>query len=96
MFVKGGVPGNPTPTHCNLITCSMTAPPASYRPTVFFRHLLVAVSFPQTNIQGGFKKVCYFYLLKYFKSKFSQNTNNLFSIKVSTCFDSESHHLANY
>jgi len=59
MFVQGGIPGNHIPKHCNLITCSMTAPPASYRPTVFFRHLLVAVSFPQTKIQGGFKKKFY-------------------------------------
>jgi hypothetical protein len=56
MFVQGGVPGTHTPTHCNLITCNMTAPPASYRPAVFFRHLLVAVSLLQRNIQGRFKK----------------------------------------
>ena len=29
--------------------------------------------------------------LQYSKSKFSQNTSNLFSIKVATCFDSYSH-----
>ena len=33
---------------------------------------------------------------KYSKSKFSQNTTNLLSIKVATCFDSRSHHQANY
>ena len=33
---------------------------------------------------------------KYSKSKFSQNTTNLLSIKVATCFDSRSHHKANY
>jgi len=33
---------------------------------------------------------------KYSKSKFSQNTTNILSIKVATCFDSSSHHQANY
>jgi hypothetical protein len=33
---------------------------------------------------------------KYSKSKFSQNTADLLSIKVATCFDSRSHHQANY
>jgi len=33
---------------------------------------------------------------KYSNSKFSQNTTNLLSIKVATCFDSRSHHQANY
>jgi hypothetical protein len=53
--VQGVVAETQTPTHCNLIGCSVTAPPTSYRPTVFFGHLLVAVSFPKRNIQGGFK-----------------------------------------
>ena len=35
-------------------------------------------------------------LHKYSKSKFSQNTTNLLSIKMATCFDSQSHHQANY
>jgi hypothetical protein len=30
------------------------------------------------------------------KNKFSPNTNNLLSIKLATCFDSRSHHQANY
>jgi hypothetical protein len=35
--------------------------------------------------------------LKYSKSKFSQNATNLLSIiNVATCFDSQSHHQANY
>jgi hypothetical protein len=33
---------------------------------------------------------------KYTKSKFSQNTANLLSIKVATCFDSRSRHQASY
>jgi len=33
---------------------------------------------------------------KYSKSRFSQNTTNLLSNKVATCFDSRSHHQANY
>jgi hypothetical protein len=36
------------------------------------------------------------YTAKYSKSKFSQNTTNLLSIKVATRFDSRSHHQANY
>ena len=36
------------------------------------------------------------YNTKYSKSKFSRNTTNLLSIKVATCFDSRSHHKANY
>jgi len=32
----------------------------------------------------------------YSKSKFSQNTTNLLSIKVAICFDPRSHHQANY
>jgi len=35
-------------------------------------------------------------VLRYFKSKFSQNTTNLLSIKVATCFDLRLHHQANY
>ena len=33
---------------------------------------------------------------KYSKSKFSKNTTDLLSIRVATCFDSGSHHQANY
>jgi len=33
---------------------------------------------------------------KYSKSEFSQSTTNLLSVKVATCFDSRSHHQANY
>jgi hypothetical protein len=33
---------------------------------------------------------------RYSKSKFGQNTTNLLSIEVATCFDSRSHHQANY
>jgi len=48
-----------------------------------------------TNQPKGF-----FSLMTVFKwysnSKFSQNTTNLISIKGATCFDSRSHHQANY
>ena len=33
---------------------------------------------------------------RYSKNEFSQNTTNLLPIKVATCFDSRSHHQANY
>jgi hypothetical protein len=33
---------------------------------------------------------------RYSKSKYSQNTTNLLSIKMATCFDSRSLHQANY